>query len=76
MLVYLAARAADLFDCSTKDEKRQLIGFLFSNLSLKGTTLCYSLKKPFDLMTGLAARNNWRSLGDSNPCYIRERDVS
>lgn len=76
MLVSLAARAADLFDRSTKDEKRQLIGFLFSNLSLKGSTLCFSLKKPFDLLAGMAGCQEWRPHGDSNPGYIRERDVS
>lgn len=67
MLISLASHSAQLFDCSKNDEKRELIGFLFSNLSLKGTTLCYSLKKPFDMLAGLPTCKEWRAWRDSNP---------
>lgn len=76
MLVTLASRAWDIFKSSTTDEKRQLIGYLFSNLEMKGTTLCYTLKKPFDLFVKLGSYQEWRPLRDSNPCCIRERDMS
>lgn len=52
-ILSIAAEAHDLFKSSTIPEKRRLINFLFANLELKGTTLCYSLRKPFDSMLGL-----------------------
>lgn len=48
-MVLLASKAAEIFDRSETEEKRQLIGYVFSNLELKGATLSYSLKKPFNL---------------------------
>lgn len=65
-LITLASRAYDLFESSTIDEKRQLIGYVFSNLELKGTTICYSLKKPFNLFADLVNRKEWlRRLGSN-----------
>lgn len=65
-LVTLASKAAELFECSNIDEKRQLIGFVFSNLQLKGSRLSYSLKKPFDLFVNVGADKEWRARRDSN----------
>ncbi len=65
-MVSLASRAADIFDCSKTEEKRQLIGYVFSNLELKGSTLCYSLKKPFNLLVDLASCKEWLPGPDSN----------
>ncbi len=76
MLVTLASKAWEIFESSTIDEKRQLIGYVFSNLEMEGATLCYSLKKPFDLFVNLASYQEWRPLRDSNPCRLREREVS
>ena len=41
--------AVVIFARSTNDEKRQLLGYLFSNLELEGSKLVYALQKPFNL---------------------------
>ena len=46
-LLNLSAGAWEHFKSSTTEQKRRLVGFLFANLELKGTSLCYSLKEPF-----------------------------
>lgn len=51
-LFSLASRAYEIFQSSKIEQKRQLIAFVFSNLTLKGASLEYTLRKPFDLMTG------------------------
>jgi hypothetical protein len=38
-LISLASRAAELFERSKMDQKRQLIAFVFSNLQLRGKKL-------------------------------------
>lgn len=43
----LAQRAAEIFESSEVDEKRQLLNFLFSNLKMQGKKLHYELKTPF-----------------------------
>ena len=65
-LLLLASKAADLFESSNNAEKRSLIGFTFSNLSLEGPTLRYSLRTPFDMFAGLGDRQKWRPRLDSN----------
>lgn len=60
-LLNLAAESHDLFANSTTEQKRQLINFVFANLELKGTTLCYSLKKPLDQMLNLTDCKLWRT---------------
>lgn len=63
MLVTLASKAWEIFESSTIDEKRQLIGYLFSNLEMEGSRLCYSLEKPFNLFQNLATYQEWRPYG-------------
>lgn len=58
-MVMLASKAAEIFDRSQTEEKRQLMGYVFSNLELKGSTLSYSLKKPFNLLVDLASCKEW-----------------
>lgn len=65
-LVSLASKAAEIFDRSTTEEKRQLIGYVFSNLELEGAKLRYSLKKPFNLFVDLASCQEWQGRQDSN----------
>ena len=64
-LVELASEAHELFKGSTTEEKRRLINFMFANLSLKGTTLCYKMKKPFDSFVECADESDWRALVNS-----------
>ncbi|MDH5723806.1 MAG: hypothetical protein OEY94_10870 [Alphaproteobacteria bacterium] len=63
-MVTLASQAADLFDRSTTEEKRKLIGYVFANLELEGQKLRFSLKKPFDLFVDLTSCQEWQGLID------------
>lgn len=65
-LVTLASKAAELFDRSQTDEKRQLIGYLFANLQMEGGKVRYSLKKPFNLLQDLGDYKEWLLGPDSN----------
>ncbi len=65
-LLGLTSNIAELFDRSKTDEKRQLIGYMFSNLELEGSKLRYTLRKPFDLFADLAVCKEWLPGPDSN----------
>ena len=65
--VEVASGAFDAFRVGTLEQKRRLMNFVFSNLELKGSTLCYDLKKPFDRFVNLSDIEKWRALRDSNP---------
>ncbi len=58
-LISVASRAADIFERSKTEQKRELIAFVFSNLRLRGKKLEYSLRSPFDLMVNRADHTNW-----------------
>ena len=58
-LISLASRAAELFERSKTEQKRELIAFVFSNLRLRGKKLEYSLRSPFDLMVNRATYSSW-----------------
>ena len=76
MLIKLMRQSPDVLTRSKPDEKRQLIGFVFSNLKLEGATLRYTLRKPFNVLSQVPNNPEWRPLRDSNPCYYRERVMS
>ena len=61
-LISVASRAAELFERSKIEQKRELIAFVFSNLQLRGKKLEYSMHSPFDLMVNRATYEEW--LGD------------
>ena len=65
-LITLASHAHEIFASSTNDEKRQLLGYVFSNLELDGKKLSYTLQKPFNLFVDLATCQKWPALEDSN----------
>ena len=52
-LISLASRAAELFERSKAEQKRQLLAFVFSNLQLRGK------RSPFDLMVNRAGYSSW-----------------
>jgi hypothetical protein len=58
-LISLASRAAELFERSKTEQKRQLLAFVFSNLRLKGKKLEFSLRSPFDLMVDRRSYSSW-----------------
>ncbi len=65
-LLRFASAAHYGFMGSNLEEKRELLNFVFSNLQLKGTTLCYSLNFPFDRFENLAETEEWLGRQDSN----------
>ncbi len=64
-LLDLSHSAIKLWEGSTVDEKRQLAGYLFENLTLKGATLCYTYKKPFCWFIACQKMEEWWDLLDS-----------
>ena len=65
-LISVASRAADIFERSKTEQKRQLIAFVFSNLALKGKRLEFSLRSPFYLMVNGRTYASWLGDLDSN----------
>ena len=64
-LISVASRAADIFERSKTDQKRELIAFAFSNLSLKGKKLDFTLRSPFDLMVNRRTHASWLAFLDT-----------
>ena len=62
----LGRKAHELFLRSNNAGKRRLLGFVFSNLCLKGGELQFSLRKPFDLYAKATDIGEWRTRDDSN----------
>ena len=58
-LFSIASTAYEIFESSKIEEKRQLIGFVFSKLALKGAKLEYTLRNPFPLMVGKHSYQEW-----------------
>jgi hypothetical protein len=61
----VASRAAEIFERSKTQQKRQLIAFVFSNLRLKGKKLEFSLRSPFDLMVNRTSYPGWLAFLDT-----------
>ncbi len=61
----LAQRAEEIFESSEVVEKRELLKFVFQNLSIKEKRLNYSLRSPFDVLVGINNDSLLRGL-DSN----------
>lgn len=68
-LMKVAMGAHKAFLSSSVEEKRELLNFVFSNLTLKGETLCYSYNFPFNNFENLDDCSKWRSGEDSNLRY-------
>lgn len=59
-LMKVAMGAHKAFMSSNLEEKRELLNFVFSNLTLKGETLCYSYNFPFNNFENLDDCSKWR----------------
>lgn len=68
-LMKVAMGAHKGFMSSNVEEKRELLNFVFSNLSLKGENLCYSYNFPFGNFQNMDDCVKWRSGEDSNLRY-------
>jgi hypothetical protein len=69
-LISVASRAAELFERSKTEQKRELHAFVFSNLRLRGKTLEFLLRSPFDLMVN---RADYTDTGQSDRSGARVR---
>ncbi len=65
-IVALMAQAPQLFASSNMIEKRALVGLVFSNLQLEGSTLRYNLRKPLDTFVKPTKCQDWCGQEDSN----------
>ena len=52
-ILELARRAGELFECSSPEEKNQLLNLLLSNATLDGKTLSFTIRKPFDTIVSV-----------------------
>ena len=66
-LLDVTSRAYSIFESSKDERKRQIINFLFSNLTLEGKKLNFNLKAPFDAVLVASSHSNWLWGWDSNP---------
>ena len=74
-LISVASRAGEIFERSKLEQKRQLLAFVFSNLSLRGKKLEFSLRSPFDLMVNRQGHAGWLGDLDSNQdCSVQSRE--
>ena len=63
-ILEVCSRAVELFDAETTilEQKRYLIDFTLSNLTLEGKTLHFNLLEPFDAIAECAKSRNWYSV--------------
>lgn len=65
-MVEVAYGAHDAFMRGTAEQKKRLMNFVMSHMELKGSTLCYRLKKPFDSFINCSDLKEWRTRQESN----------
>lgn len=59
-MLALISKTQGMFASSNIEEKRHLLGLVFSNLSLEGATLRYTLRNPFDIFEKMSGCQEWR----------------
>ena len=64
MLIELIAQAPQIFERADPEQRRELVGLLTSNRVLRGRTLEFELRKPFDALVRAANRENLATLLD------------
>jgi hypothetical protein len=57
-LIELIAQAPQIFERADPEQRRELVGLLTSNRVLKGRTLEFALRKPFDTLVSAANSEN------------------
>ena len=66
ILLELVSKAHTCFVKASIEQKRKLLTMIFANLEMDGTTLWYTLRKPFDVLAELPQTEEWYALQDSN----------
>ncbi len=70
----LAQRAAELFESSEPEEKRQLLNFAFQNFRLNGKNLSFKLKTPLDGVLIGTTTNNWGRIVEDVRTIFAQQD--
>lgn len=66
-LLGLTARAHECFLRANIEQRRKLLTLVFANLEMQGASLCYTLRKPFDVLAQIPKSEDWRARRESNP---------
>ena len=75
-ILELCSRAKSLLEKQNPHEQVKFLEQLLSNPRLRGPSVEFDLRSPFDVVAKMRESGNWRSQGDLNPCILREREVS
>ena len=76
MIIDFATNTVQAFKYMTMFEKAELLRILVSNFSLQGGEVQVHWKKPFDVLAQKDEYKQKYPQGNSNPCRLREREVS
>jgi site-specific DNA recombinase len=72
----LCSSAKSLLESRSERERLKFLQQFYSNSRLRGLTLEYDLRSPFDVIAKMREVSNWRPLRDLNSCLLREREMS
>lgn len=75
-ILELAKDAHSVFDAMDAMEQAKLLRTVLSNCTLKAGKLSPVFKIPFDVLAEKPQNDEWYPVGESNPCRLREREVS
>ena len=77
-VITMLSKSAEMFASSKTEQKRQMLGFVFSNLQMEGSTLRYSLRKPFEVLQQVPQNPEWRPLRPANQYFetCQETDLT
>ena len=62
----LCSHAYEIFENSSIEQKRKLLSYLVSNISVKAGKVQYSLQKPFNELVKIAENDKWWAVENSN----------
>lgn len=66
----------DIFESSNNIKKRELINILYSNLTLDGEKLVFTLQKPFDKLIEMTSRPSWLHNHSISRTKKEKRDIT
>lgn len=72
----LCSSAKSLLESRPEGERLKFLQQFYSNSRLRGLTLEFDLRSPFDVIAKMREKHEWRPLRDSNSCLLRERELS
>ena len=75
-IIEFAQNAYSLFIKLDVFEQARFLKIILSKCILKDGILVPEFKKPFDVLIKMPQNIKWYPQGNSNPCRLREREVS